>query len=348
MYSEDTGAVTTALQNSSADVFTDETITKILSLTTRTGDTTVTFSQAAPDADGNVTVAAGAEVVFIGSSDSQQTTIKPPVNAPVVIFQGRGGVIATFNDGPTTVVSGDGIADRIVVGSSGNDRIVISDSHDTRITLGTGDSTVVTGGGNDTVIAGLGNSTITGGSSDAAIVQLAGNYSNYAITVQNGHAVVTDTGSHTTTDISKIQYVQLDNSHALVFAKDSVEAAVSILYHTAFGRDADAGGLNYWFDVARAGGSLKQISNAFVHSAEYSPFTGLSDRDFVNSLYHNTFNRDGEDAGIAYWVDSLANGSSRADLICSFSQIAAQTVDGSSQHAETTIVGSVTIIEGII
>ena len=105
MYSEDTGAVTTALRNSSADVFSDETITKILSLTTGTGDTTVNFSQAAPDADGNVTVAAGAEVVLIGSSDSQQTTIKPPVNAPVVIFQGRGGVIATFNDGPTTVVS---------------------------------------------------------------------------------------------------------------------------------------------------------------------------------------------------------------------------------------------------
>ncbi len=348
MYSEDTAAVTDALQNSSADVFTDETITKILGLTTRTGDTTVTFSQAAPDADGNVTVAAGAEVAFIASSDTVQTTVTPPVNVPVVIFQGRGGVIATFNDGPATVVSGDGIADRIVVGSSGNDRIVVSDAHDTQITLGTGNTTVVTGGGNDTVIAGLGNSTITGGSSDGAIVQLSGNASNYAISVQDGRAIVTNTGNNITTDISKIQYVQLDNGHALIFAKDSVEAAVSTLYHTTFGRDADAGGLNYWFDVARDGASLLSISRAFVNSAEYSPLASLSDRDFVNGLYHNTFDRDGEDAGIAYWVNALATGSSRADLICSFSQIAAQTIDGSSPHPETTIVGSVTIVEGII
>ncbi len=348
MYSEDISTVTDALKNSSTEVFSDETISRILQLTTSTNDSRVTFTDSTPDSNGNVTVAAGAEVVLVNSSDSVQTTITPPVNAPVVIFQGKGGVIATFNDGLATVASGDGIPDRVVVGSAGNDHIVISDSLDTQITLGTGNSTVVTGGGNDTVFAGLGNSTITGGSSDAAVVRLGGSASNYTITTQNGHAVVTHNSSNITTDITRIQYVQLDNGNALVFAKDSVEAAVSILYHTAFGRDADAGGLNFWFDVARAGGTLKQISDGFVRSAEYRPLSSLSDHDFVNGLYNNTFNRDGEDLGIQYWVDALAHGSTRADLICSFSQIAAQTIDGTAQHVEAQIVGSVTIVQGII
>ena len=348
MYSEDTETVSDALRSSSPVIFSENTISQILSLTTGTNDSHVTFAQAEADSNGNVTVAAGAELVLVASSDTVQTTIKPPVNAPVVIFQGRGGVIATFDGSTTVPASNAGTVDRVVIGSAGNDRIVIADAVNTHITLGTGDSTVVTGSGFDTVVAGVGNSTISGGSSDAAIVQLGGNASNYQVTVQNGHAIVTNNHTNITTDITKIQYVQLDNGNALVFAKDSIEAAVALLYHTAFGRDADAHGLDYWFDVARNGASLSSISDAFVHSAEFTPFANLSDLDFVNGLYNHTFNRDGEDAGIAYWVNTLATGSSRADLIYSFSQIGAQTLDGTSLHTEATIVGSVTIVQNII
>lgn len=351
MYESDTSAVTDALHSANPVIFSDSTINDILALTTKSTDTTVRFDSVLPDANGNVTVTSGAEVVLVASSDVFTTTITPPKNAPVVIFQGKGGVVASFNDDFTIPVTSQDAAqnkvDRVIVGSAGNDKIIVADAHNTKIVLGSGDSSVTTGGGVDTVQAGLGNSTITGGSGDYAVVKLGGSATNYTVTTNNGHAVITDNTSHKVTDISKIQYVQLDNGNAMVFAKDSVEAAVATLYRTAFGRDADAGGLDYWFDLGRGGVSLKQIADAFTHVSEFTSVAAKSDLDFIQGLYQNTFGRTGEDAGVQYWADALAHGATRADLIQQFSQIAAANVAGES-HTEAQVIGSVTIVTGII
>lgn len=347
MYDSDTSTVTDALKSANPVVFSDDTINKILNLTTKTGDTKVTFTDASPDAEGNVTVTAGAEVVFVASSDTDVTTIKPPVNAPVVIFQGKGGIITTLNDGVSVPAGDQTKVDRVVVGSAGNDKIIVADAKNTQVILGTGDSTVTTGHGVDTVEAGLGNSSIVGGSGDYAVVKLGGAPTNYTVTVNNGHAVVTNNTTSKVTDISKIQYVQLDSGKALVFAKDSVEAAISNLYHTAFGRDADAGGLDYWFDLGRGGASLKQIAEAFTHSAEFVAQAALSNSDFVHGLYQHTFGRDGEDSGVSYWMDALAHGATRADLIVQFAQIGANNIAGTI-HTEAQVIGNVTIVTNII
>ena len=347
-YEETSSTVTSALIASNPSIFSDDTIAQILALSTQ-DNTTVKFDTKTPDAQGNVTVSSGTEVVFVMTSDTIQTSITPPANAPVVIFQGKGGVVATINDAAATVPSSNqSQVDRIVVGSAGNDKIVILDAKNTKVILGSGDSTVSTGAGVDTVEAGLGNSTIVGGSGDYAVVKLAGNAANYQVTSQNGVAVVTNQTTNKTTDISKIQYVQLDNGQALVFAKDSVEGAIATLYHTAFGRDADAGGLDYWFDLGRAGVSLKQISDAFTNSTEFRSTTATENQDFVNQLYMNTFGRAGEDAGVAFWVDAINSGYSRADLISSFAQIAVQNIQGTAPFQEATVVGSVNIVTGII
>jgi hypothetical protein len=348
MYDSDTSAVTAALTQANPTVFSSDTIDRILALATKSGDTKVTFADATPDASGNVTVAAGAEVVLVNSSNTTQTTIKPPVNAPVVIFQGKGGVIVSLNDGITTPNSNQSQVDRVIVGSAGNDNIIVADAKNTQITLGTGNSSVVAGGGVDTIAAGLGNSTIAGGTGDYAVVKLAGSASNYTVSVNNGHAIVTGGSSNKVTDITKIQYVQLDSGQALVFAKDSVEASVATLYHTTFGRDADAGGLDYWFDLARAGASLKQIATAFASSAEFAPKAALSDADFIASLYQNTFGRAGEAGGLAYWADALANGTTRADLMNNFASIAGQSLTGSLTNNEATVQGHVTVVTGIV
>lgn len=343
MYDQEKSVVVDALKQSSATVFDQSTIDRILNLTTNgSTDNTVTFNEVTT-LGGNVTVSAGTEVAYINSSATTQTVLTAPLNVPVVVFQGLGGVNATFNDGQATVSSGAGVADRVIVGSAGADKIVILDGLNSQVTIGAGD-TVVAGTGNDTVVAGMGNSTIVGGTH--TIVQLGGGESDYKIDVANGHAVVTNIGSGVATDLSKIQYVQLDNSQALIFAKDTVEAAVTTLYQTAFGRTADASGLQYWFDVARSGTSLSDIADAFAASAEFAA-RALDNTKFVQSLYHNTFARAGEDSGIAYWVDALAHGSTRGDLIEKFAQIAAYHIDGSIQ-GEASIVGSVTIIPGTI
>lgn len=350
MYEETQSTVTTALHDSNSTVFSQSTIDQILALATKDNDT-VRFDKVGPDANGNVTVTSGAEVVLVTTSDTFTTTVKPPANAPVVIFQGRGGVVATINDAAATVPSGDqSHVDRVVVGSAGDDKIIVADAKNTKIILGSGNSTVTTGHGVDTVEAGLGNSSIVGGNGDYAVVKLAGNAANYQVTTQNGHAIVTDMTTHKTTDISKIQYVQLDNGNALVFAKNSLEGQVSTLYHTAFGRDADAGGLDYWFDLAKAGATLKQISTAFVNSSEFAtahPGTETNTA-FIQALYQNTFSRAGEDAGVAYWLDQMAHGQTKADIISSFATIAIQNVMHEAPNQEAQIVGSVSIVTGII
>jgi Ca2+-binding RTX toxin-like protein len=350
MYDSDQTTATTAFQQANAIVFSENTISQILALATK-DNATVRFDKVGPDANGNVTVPSGAEVVEIVTSNTFQTTVKPPVNAPVVIFQGRGGVSTTINDNVTVPPSNQQQVDRVVVGSSGKDNIVIGDAKNTKIILGSGDSTVSTGKGVDTVQAGLGNSTITGNdAADYTVVKLAGNPSNYTVTAQNGHAIITDTTTNKTTDISKIQYVQLDNGNALVFAKNSVEGQVSTLYHTAFGRAADAGGLDYWFDLAKGGATLKQISNAFVNSVEFAATHPSTETNtvFIQSLYQNTFNRAGEDAGVAYWLSQLANGQTKADIIASFATIAIQNVTNTAPNPEEQIVGNVSIVTGIV
>ncbi len=133
----------------------------------------------------------------------------------------------------------------------------------------------------------------------------------------------------------------------MVFAKDSVEAAIASLYRAAFGRDPDASGINYWFDLGRAGATLKQIADAFTHTREFEAPAALNDTDFVNSLYQHAFGRAGESAGVAYWADALAHGSTRADLIESFAAIAAENIAGNIS-TEVQVVGSVSIVTGII
>lgn len=348
MYESEASTVTTALSESNPFVFSQATIDLILGLATK-DNATVRFDKMAPDANGNVTVPAGAEVVLIETSNTFQTTVTPPANAPVVIFQGKGGVVATLNDAAATVPSGDqSRVDRVVVGSAGDDKITVVDAKNTKIILGSGNSSVSTGAGVDTVEAGLGNSTITGGSGDYAVVKLAGNASNYNVTSQNGHAIVTNQTTGKTTDISKIQYVQLDNNKALVFAKNSIEAQISLLYSVAFGRDADAGGLDYWFDAGRGGATTIQIANAFTQSAEFSQLAALNNNAFVQGLYQNTFARAGEESGVNFWVDELNNGTSRAEMINSFAQIGAQNIAGIALNPEVTVVGSVQIVTGII
>nr|WP_314859043.1 DUF4214 domain-containing protein [uncultured Undibacterium sp.] len=352
MYDVDQNSVDATLSQGTGTVFSDATIANILALATKTNDQVVKFEVVRPNASGVVGPIAGTEVAIVNFASDAPIAVSG--NVPVVVFQGRGGVNVTLNDAASSVPSSSDHnvlqpkVDRVVVGSAGNDKIVVTDARNTQIVLGSGDSTVQTGRGIDTVEAGLGNSTIVGGIGDYAVVKLAGNASNYTVTAQNGHAIVTDMTTNKTTDISKIQYVQLGDGSALVFAKNSVEGQVANLYHTAFGRDADAGGLNYWFDAVKGGATLKQVANAFVSSAEFAPFNSLSNFLFIDGLYMNTFGRHGEESGMTYWMDQMAKGATKADMVANFATIAIQNVLGGATFPEVQVVGSVHVIQNII
>lgn len=83
---------------------------------------------------------------------------------------------------------------------------------------------------------------------------------------------------------------------------------VTKLYVATFNRAPDAGGLNYW--VNDAGLQLEQIAQSFFDQSEtqeaYPPSS--SNRDFVEAVYQNLFNRASESDGLAYWVAELDSG----------------------------------------
>lgn len=371
MYESSTSTVTGALQNSSNPAFDDQTvINEIITLTTSTtggtSDTTVVISEVTVTPGTTPTVPAGTEVALLSvAAPADNATVTLPAaavkNVPVLVIQGNAKIDLTLNDGATAGGPGEAQgattastgAQRVVVAGSGDTKVTISDAKNTKLTLGTGNSTVVTGQGTDTVVAGLGNSTITGGNSDYSVVKLAGAASNYTVTANAGHAIVTDKVTGVKTDIAKIQYVEVGGGDALIFAKSATEASIATLFEVALGRNADASGLDYYYDLAKDGATLSQIANALVNSGEFAPRNLLDDTAFVNSLYRNTFGRDGDAGGMAYWLGAMHDhGISRADVIRSFAQI--HTLNLQGEHSpgatalEATLVGNVTIVSGII
>lgn len=342
MYESNADSLVTALSGADPNVFTSDTLAKIVALAS-SGGTTIHVEQTEVQAGGAVTVPAGTSVAFI--SDTIHTTITPPSDVPVVVFHGNSGVHAIFNDGGAVSSSGNV---RLVVGSAvGDDSIVIADARDSHVVLGAGNSTVVGGIGQDTIVAGTGNSTISGGGG-FDIVEIHGSASDYKVTVDHGHAIVHDNVTGQTMDVSQVQYVEVDGGGALVFARSAQEAAITTLYETTFGRTAEAGGLQYWFDAAAHGASLADISKAFTNSAEFLQSTAqLSDTEFIAGLYQNTFGRAADDGGAAYWAQALHNGATRAQLIEAFAGIAGDNLAGHG-NGEVHIVGHVTVIPNII
>ena len=69
------------------------------------------------------------------------------------------------------------------------------------------------------------------------------------------------------------------------------------------------------------GGSLSAMGQQFIVSQEFHVRYGaLDNTGFVNQLYKNVLARNGEPAGIAGWVNGLANGLTRAEVLKGFSE----------------------------
>jgi hypothetical protein len=358
MYDSDTSTVTTALQGSSTAVFTDDTISKILALTTSTGDSVIKIDNSPTiAANGAVTFAADTEVGFVQVTGSDQA-LNITGNTSTIILGGSGSANLTVGNPNDTVVSGIAVGEpnpsapqgagstgvqRVIVTTAQADKITIVDAKNTHVTANDGD-TIVAGHGYDTVVAAQGDSTVEGGGH--TIVQLKGEDDDYTVTVEDGHAVVSNAATGQDIDVSKVQYVQLDNYKALVFADNAKEAAVAHLYEALLGRDADFGGLEYWFNLANHGTSLAAIADGFLKAAEYEG-EAQSDADFIASLYTHALGRDAAaDAdGSAFWVNSLEHGATRAQVAAAFAEAAANH----AENGEATVVGTnITIVDGIV
>lgn len=371
MYDVPSTQLTTSLTTANPTVFTQSTVQLITSLAAPTSteqaavEQVVVTAPTTPNTPVQVTVASGTDIALVAIPSTGTTLITPPANIPVIVFESATGAVEVeFNDaqasaGEAQATSGSGTTiKRVVVAGGGSDKITVKDSKATMINASAGNNTITTGGGNDSIVAangndsltaGLGNDTIVGGGgadtidggTGTDIAVLTGAVGDYTVAVSNGAMTVTRNGQ--TATLKNVEYVQLDNNAALIAAKSAKDATFAVLYDTLFNRTADASGLDYWIKQAGSGASQKRIGDLFVEIGG-STFSSLTDAQFVELLYQNTFSRSGDLTGSAYWLDKLAHGSTRGEVASIFAQIA---VDNFGTAGVNT-VGYVKIIDGLI
>ena len=111
----------------------------------------------------------------------------------------------------------------------------------------------------------------------------------------------------------------------LTEARDSNSFLTSFVvrcYLETLGRKYDVGGLNYWCNALlsssnRRETALSVASDGFFHSKEFIN-KNLDDEEFLKVLYRTFLNRNFDRNGLDYWLDKLANGMSRDEVMYGF------------------------------
>ena len=93
---------------------------------------------------------------------------------------------------------------------------------------------------------------------------------------------------------------------------------VSRMYTKALNRAYDVNGLNDWTGDYLAGkATADKIAYGFILSDEFVN-RNLSDEAYVDTLYRTFFDREPDEGGKAGWLDELAKGTSRKDVLDGF------------------------------
>ena len=84
---------------------------------------------------------------------------------------------------------------------------------------------------------------------------------------------------------------------------------VASLYRSVLGREVEDSGRRAWVGYLQQGGTVEQLTNLLVTSAEYRNRYAGSDAAFVHSLYTRFLLRNPDNAGLAFWQGQVsANG----------------------------------------
>jgi hypothetical protein len=98
--------------------------------------------------------------------------------------------------------------------------------------------------------------------------------------------------------------------------KEGNGVVLTALYQAGFDRNPDAEGMEYWME---SGHSKESLAALFVDSPEgQRTFGGLSNKQFVEHLYHNVLDRNGDADGVSYWTGRLDAGVARSEVLLSF------------------------------
>ncbi len=225
-----------------------------------------------------------------------------------------------------------GADDDVLMGGGGND-IIGSAGGDDLLDGGSGDDILVGGIGNDRLIGGTGNNVLQSGRSTQGAWEF---YLAADGTLMARHeTALFEPGQH-----ERLAFDELNASArelAFLGADKPMLSSLSLLYHAAFGRAPDLGGLAWW---ALGGATLETAATQFLASAEWQAAGGaaLSDTAFIEAVYDNAFGRAPDNAGLDYWIARMTGSAdapamSRAEVLLEIArsaehQTAWNTADG--------------------
>lgn len=199
---------------------------------------------------------------------------------------------------------------------SGDDRVIGSELSDV-IYLYAGDDVVAGDGGDDVIYGGSGL--------DYAMYRM---HSSQAKITRTGDMVTVKDpsgkeGTDTLFEIERLMFP--DTFYALDTGVGEVAGSAYRIYQAAFDRTPDTGGLSFWLERMDRGMDLIEVSARFIDSQEFRAMYGSnpSNREFVEKLYHHVLGREGEAAGVNYWIGQLDSGAKgHAKVLADFAESA--------------------------
>ena len=215
-------------------------------------------------------------------------------------------------------------------------QILTGDSASQHFTVSSGaGSSVFAGGGNDVLqfvspaasatpsaAPAVASTTMLDGGAGVDTAIFNGARSDYTVQAHDGYVVVTD-------NAQPQQQVVVINVESLQFADatvavDNRAALTSIagLYQDVLGRQADLQGFSYWGQQQQNGVSLGQIALDMISSTESQAahptvFNGDPAHD-IQLLYQGIFGRDGDPAGVTFWINQMHQGLTLAQVADDF------------------------------
>lgn len=229
-------------------------------------------------------------------------------------FTGVGAGIAATVGGNTTFSN-----ITTIFGSQGANVLVGGDG--TEVLLGgAGADSLSGGGGGDVLDGAAGDDTLDGGAGydvERFGAPQARRGASFALQ-PNGDVVQTLAGqSDTLRGMEEVRFA--DGSER--FDPEAVVAQVTRLYDSAFGRAPEATGLHAWTVQIKLGATLATVAQAFADAPEYGiRYGAASDADYVEQLYQNTLHRASDPQGKAGWLDLMARGMARGEVLVGFSE----------------------------
>lgn len=96
-----------------------------------------------------------------------------------------------------------------------------------------------------------------------------------------------------------------------------VSSFINRLYTLVLERNSEEAGRNYWISQIRNGMTGGEVAENFLYSEEFLN-SGKSDSEFVEILYKVFFDRNSDSAGKTYWLNSMAAGMTKQEVIRGF------------------------------